>query len=407
MTDAPLLFDDFALDTGRRELRWAGERVALGPQVFDLLVFLVENRDRVVSKDDMFETVWKGRIVSESTLTSHIKAVRVALGDSGAAQRLVRTVARKGIRFVGEVRREAPAAVVAAPAPAPSAPDVAMAPAPLEQRIAFCRAADGVRLAYATVGSGPPIVKTANWLNHLEYDWESPIYRGLFRGLARDHTLIRYDARGNGLSDWDAERIDFDAFVSDLEAVIDAAGLARFPLFCMSQGCAVAIAYAARHPERVSHLILHGGFAVGPLRRSPEEAERTRAMMHLIRTGWGTDNPAFRQLFTSLFFPDGGKEVFDSFNELQRVCISPDNAFRIREAVGNIDVRSLLAKVTVPTLVTHSRGDAVVPYEQGRAMASEIPGARFVTLQSKNHALLDTEPAHARLLNEIRSFLAT
>jgi pimeloyl-ACP methyl ester carboxylesterase/transcriptional regulator with XRE-family HTH domain len=296
----------------------------------------------------------------------------------------------------------APAASSGAAPPGPPGPTVPAG----EQRIAFCRAPDGVRLAYATVGAGPPIVKTANWLNHLEFDWESPIYRGLFRGLAAERTLVRYDARGNGLSDWDVERIDFEAFVTDLETVMDAAGIGRAPVFCMSQGCAVAIAYAVRHPERVSHLILHGGFAVGPLRRSPDVAEQTRAMMHLIRTGWGTDNPAFRQMFTSLFFPDGTKEVFDSFNELQRVCISPENAFRIREAVGNIDVRDLLPKVKVPTLVTHSRGDAVASYELGRAMAAEIPGARFVTLQSKNHALLDSEPAHARLLEEIRGFLA-
>ncbi|MCC8430305.1 alpha/beta fold hydrolase [Reyranella aquatilis] len=292
-----------------------------------------------------------------------------------------------------------------APAASEALPSGPAAPA-REQRIAFCRASDGVRLAYATVGAGPPIVKTANWLNHLEYDWESPIYRGLFRGLAAERTLVRYDARGNGLSDWEVGRIDFEAFVTDLETVMDAAGIKRAPVFCMSQGCAVAVAYAVRHPERVSHLILHGGFAVGPLRRSPEVAEQTRAMMHLIRTGWGTDNPAFRQMFTSLFFPDGTKEVFDSFNELQRICISPENAFRIREAVGNIDVRDLLPKVKVPTLVTHSRGDAVASWELGRAMAAEIPGARFVTLQSKNHALLDGEPAHARLLDEIGNFLA-
>ena len=299
------------------------------------------------------------------------------------------------------------AAPAAAPGAASSTPAAPAAAPVTEQRIAFCRAPDGVRLAYATVGTGPPIVKTANWLNHLEYDWESPIYRGLFRGLAAERTLVRYDARGNGLSDWEVERIDFEAFVTDLETVMDAAGIKRAPVFCMSQGCAVAIAYAVRHPERVSHLILHGGFAVGPLRRSPDVAAQTRAMMHLIRTGWGTDNPAFRQMFTSLFFPDGTKEVFDSFNELQRICISPENAFRIREAVGNIDIRALLPKVKVPTLVTHSRGDAVAPWELGRAMAAEIPGARFVTLQSKNHALLDNEPAHARLLEEIAAFLAT
>ena len=286
---------------------------------------------------------------------------------------------------------------------APAAPPRQMK---AEQRIAFCRAPDRVRLAYATVGSGPPIVKPGNWLNHLELDWESPIYRGLFRGLADGHTLIRYDARGNGLSDWDVERLDFEAFVTDLETVMDAAGIGRAPLFCISQGCAVAIAYAVRHPERVSHLILHGGFAVGPLQRSPEETERTRAMMQLTRMGWGTDNPAFRQMFTSLFFPDGSKEIFDSFNAMQRACISPENAYRFREAVGNIDVRALLPELKVPTLVTHARGDALVPWEFGRALASDIQGARFVTLQSKNHILLDTEPAHERLLEEAREFLA-
>lgn len=229
-----------------------------------------------------------------------------------------------------------------------------------EQRIAFCRSADNVRLAYATVGSGPPIVKTANWLNHLEHDWESPVYRGLFRGLAERHTLVRYDARANGLSDWEVGTIDFNAFVADLGAVMDAANLERAPLFCISQGCSVGIAYAVRNPQRVSHLILHGGFAVGPLKRSAEEAERTRAMMQLMRLGWGTDNPAFRQMFASLFFPDGTKEIFDSFNELQRKSISPENAYRFREAVGNIDIRDILTKVNVKTLVTHSRGDALV-----------------------------------------------
>ncbi|WP_365735977.1 alpha/beta hydrolase [Reyranella sp.] len=172
-----------------------------------------------------------------------------------------------------------------------------------------------------------------------------------------------------------------------------------------SQGCAVAIAFAARHPEKVSHLILHGGFALGPLKRTPEETERTRAMMQLMKAGWGTDNPAFRQMFTSLFFPEGTKEIFDSFNELQRASISSENAIRFREVVGNIDVRDLLSKLKIPTLVTHSRGDAIVPWEYGRAMASEIPGARFVTLQSKNHILLDSEPAHERLLEEVREFL--
>jgi pimeloyl-ACP methyl ester carboxylesterase len=274
-----------------------------------------------------------------------------------------------------------------------------------QQRIAFCRAKDGVRLAYATAGAGPPLVKTANWMNHLEYDWESPIWRHLLVDLAGGHTLLRYDARGNGLSDWEVEDISFDAFVNDLETVVDAAGLERFPLLGISQGCAVSIAYAVRHPARVSHLVLYGGFAKGPLKRSGAETERTQAMMTLIRQGWGTANPAFRQLFTSQFIPDGTREQFDWFNELQRVCISPENAVRFRQAVGEIDVEALLPKVAVPTLVMHAREDLIAPFEFGRAMAADIPGARFVALPGRNHLFLEQEPAHQRFLEEVRLFL--
>jgi len=275
----------------------------------------------------------------------------------------------------------------------------------MNQEIGFCRTPKGVRLAYAKVGLGPPLVKTANWMNHLEYDWESPIWRHLLRGLSRNNTLIRYDARGNGLSDWDVDEISFEAFVRDLETVVDAIGLERFPLLGISQGCAVSIAYAVRHPERVSQLILYGGFALGPLKRSPAETEQALAMMTLMRQGWGTENPAFRQMFTSLFIPEGTKEQFEWFNELQRIAISPENAFRVRKAVGDIDVRDLLPKVRVPTLVIHARGDAVVPLELGRTMASEIPGARFVVLQSRNHLILEKEPASDRFLEEVNLFL--
>ena len=341
-----------------------------------------------------------GIVISVNAHDAVVNRVAATYRDLG--ELTLKNIERAVRAFLVGLEKLSPSTVAEAAAPGSSSRNMRT-----EQRISFCRAPDNVRLAYATVGSGPPIVKTANWLNHLEYDWESPVYRGLFRGLADGHTLVRYDARGNGLSDWEVARIDLESFVSDLETVMNAAGIDRAPLFCMSQGCAAGIAFAVRHPERVTHLVLHGGFAVGPLKRAPEEAERTRAMMQLIRLGWGTDNPAFRQMFTSLFFPDGTKEIFDSFNEMQRKCISPENAYRFREAVGNIDVRDLLAKVPVKTLVTHSRGDAIVPWEQGRAMASEIPGARFVTLQSKNHVLLDSEAAHNRLLDEVREFLAS
>ena len=281
-------------------------------------------------------------------------------------------------------------------------------PAPrYEQEIQFCTTGNGVQLAYSRMGGGPPLVKTGNWMTHLEFDFETPIWRHLYRELSRDHTLIRYDARGNGLSDRDVGEISFETFVSDLEAVVDAAGLDRFALFGISQGCAVSVAYAVRHPERVTRLVLLGGFVLGTMKRgSAVEKEQAVAMLTLIRLGWGQENPAFRQLFTSQFIPGATKEQADWFNELQLISMSPDEAVRYRIATGDFDVSALLAQVSVPTLVMHARDDAVVPFDQGRRLAAGIPGARFVPLASRNHLILEDEPAFPRFLEEMRGFLA-
>jgi class 3 adenylate cyclase/pimeloyl-ACP methyl ester carboxylesterase len=275
----------------------------------------------------------------------------------------------------------------------------------LQQQIKYCRAPDRVRLAYAIAGSGPPLVKSANWMNHLEYDWESPIWRHVCLGLAREHTLIRYDARGNGMSDWDVDEVSLDAWVSDLETVVDAAGVERFPLLGISQGCAVSVAYAVRHPERVSHLVLYGGFALGGKKRAPAEKEKRNAMMTLMRLEWGADSPVFREMFTGLFIPGGTHEQADYFNELQRRTTSPECAARFFDVAGDIDVSDLLAKVTVPTLVMHVRGDLMVPFEAGRQLAAGIPGAHFIALQGQNHLFLQHEPASERFFEEIKLFL--
>src|SRR6516165_4177553 len=214
---------------------------------------------------------------------------------------------------------------------------------------------DGVRIAYATVGSGPPLVKTANWMNHVEYDWEGPI-RFFLVSLARDFTLLRYDARGNGLSDWEVDDLSLDAWVSDLETVVNAAGLDRFPLLGLSQGCAVAIAFAARHPERVSHLVLYGGFAVGRFKRpnnTDAERERFAAMVTLMKFGWGADDPTFRQIFTSQLMPKATREHADAFNELQRKSASPECAVRYYETVNNFDVRPLLPRASLAPVLLH------------------------------------------------------
>jgi class 3 adenylate cyclase/pimeloyl-ACP methyl ester carboxylesterase len=283
-----------------------------------------------------------------------------------------------------------------------------LAAANLKQQIRYCKAADGVRLAYATVGAGPPLLKSAHWLGHLEYDWEFPILRSFLLGLAKDRTLIRYDARGNGLSDWDVHEISLDAWVSDMETVVDSASLDRFPIVAFSQGCAVSIAYAARHPERVSHLILYGGFATGHNRRpnlTPEMRERFAAMKTLVRQGWGADNPAFRQLFTSSLMPTATKEQMETFNELQRLSGSPDGAVRYMETVAELDVSKLLSQVKTPTLVMHVRDDLTVPIDSGRELAAGIPGARFVTLPGKNHVLLEQDPGLPRFFEELKDFL--
>jgi len=386
-------FEHHVLDSDRRELRRGADVVALEPQVFDLLVYLVQSRDRVVSKDDLIASVWNGRIVSDSTLTSRINAARKALGDSGDEQRLIRTMPKKGFRFVGHVTELAKAGEAPAPLAGSNLPP---------QEVHFCTAADGVRIAYAMAGRGEPLIKAANWLNHLEYDWQSPIWSHLLHALAAEHRLIRYDERGNGLSDWDVADISFDAFVKDLESVIEASGQQRFALLGISQGSAVSVAYTVRHPERVSHLILYGGFARGRHKRDAPQAD---TMLSLIRQGWGRENPAFRQFFSSLFVPDGSAEQWQWFNDLQRITTSPENAARIMEATGDVDVSGLLPQVKVPTLVLHCRNDGAVPFDEGRRLAAGIPGARFVALESRNHLVLENEPAWSRLLDEIASFL--
>jgi pimeloyl-ACP methyl ester carboxylesterase/DNA-binding winged helix-turn-helix (wHTH) protein len=399
-------FADHVLDVERRELRRGSALIAVEPQVFDLLVYLLRNRERVVSKDDMIAAVWAGRIVSESTLTSRINAARKAVGDSGERQAVIRTIARKGIRFVGEVSEQAAATRPADEPGKPTQSRAAAASPDLRQQIHFCTASDGVRIAYAEVGDGPPLVKAANWLNHLEYDWQSPIWSHLLHELAAGHRLIRYDARGNGLSDWEVDDISFDAFARDLESVVEATGSARFALLGMSQGCAVSIAYAVRHPERVSHLILYGGFARGKRRRgAPKDLEQSDALLTLMRQGWGQENPAFRQIFTSLFLPGGSPEQMQWFNDLQRITTSPENAVRIRQAVDEIDVSDLLPRLSVPTLVLHCRDDAVQPFEEGRRLAAGIKGARFVALEGRNHLILQSDPAWGRFLDEVRDFL--
>jgi class 3 adenylate cyclase/pimeloyl-ACP methyl ester carboxylesterase len=274
------------------------------------------------------------------------------------------------------------------------------------QEVHYIRAADGVRLAWAKIGQGPALVRAGHWLTHLEYDWECPLRRPGLLGLAKNHTLVRYDPRGTGLSDWDVNELSLDAWVNDLESVVDAVGLESFPLLGLSQGCAVSIMYVLRHPERVTHLVLYGGFARGGNKRSPEEKEKRIAMATLMRIGWGANDAGFRQLFTSQMMPGATKEQADLFNELQRRTTSPECAVRYFDTVGDFDISDRLSGVRVPTLVLHVRGDLQQPFEAGRQLAAGIPRARFVALQGQNHMLLPGEPAGTRFQEELELFLA-
>lgn len=392
--EAPIYsFGEYELDTRLHELRRAQERLHIEPQVFDVLAHLFACRDRVVTKEELLDHVWGHRYVAPTTLNSRIKHARQAVGDDGAAQRVIRTIHGLGFRVVARVEERTGATTPTTP--------------PLQQRIQFCTASDGVNIAYATSGAGPPLVKPANWMTHLEYDWESPVWRHWMRELSRERTLVRYDERGSGLSDRDVEDLSFEAWMRDLETVVDAMELERFPLLGLSQGCAVAITYAVRHPERVTQLVLYGGFAEGLITRArtPRELEENTTVMGAIPLGWGHDNPAFRMFFAARFLPEGTPEQWRWFSELQRVTTSPETGARLLSTSATIDVTKLAPQVRAPTLVFHATGDAVAPFSQGRKIASLIPGARFVPLEGKNHILLETEPAWTRFVEEVRLFL--
>ena len=277
----------------------------------------------------------------------------------------------------------------------------------MAQSIRFCTTADGVRIAYATSGKGSPIVRPGHWLTHLEYDLKSPVSRPLLMGLSEQHTLVRYDPRGTGMSDRDVGDISPEVWLMDLEAVVDALGLDRFALVGMSQGGPAAIRYAVKHPDKVTHLILYGSYARGRLHRDDGEFSPAMldAMTTLIIQGWGSDNQSYRELFSARYVDSANREHIRWLNELEVVSASPEMAARYFRALADIDVRHLLPQVKAPTLVLHCRGDRATPFRFGRELAAGIAGAKFVPLEGSNHVLLEHEPAQQTFFLEVRQFL--
>ncbi|MGH8686685.1 MAG: alpha/beta fold hydrolase [Burkholderiales bacterium] len=279
----------------------------------------------------------------------------------------------------------------------------------MNQEIRFCTSHDGARLAYALSGRGAPLVMPPTWLNHLEYEWKSLAWRPWLEFFSRDYSLLRLDLRGTGLSDRSGGPITRETWLRDFATVVDAAGLERFPLVGVCQGGPIAIEYAARHPDRVSHLVLYGTYARGNFMRTelPKEIERGKVFIDMSRVGWGQADHAFLQVWAHVFQPGGGMEHLRSWTELQRQAISAERAPEFFEVAFRTDVREAARQVKCPTLVMHVSGDKVTPVEEGRLLAGLIPGARFVEMESDNHMLLPEEPAWARVQEEIRGFLRT
>lgn len=374
-------FGEFELDPDAFELRRNGQAIHVEPQVFELLAYLVANAHRVVPKEELVARIWPDGFISDAALSSRLSFARRALGDSGDTQQLIKTIHGRGIRFVGHVETKNSAA---APSPAP---------AQLEQVVRFCHSRDGVHVAFANLGTGPPFVKAPNWITHLGFDLESPVWGHLLREIASRYQLTRHDTRGSGMSDWNPPELSFERMVEDLEAVVDTLELAHFPLIGLSQGGPIAVEYALRHPERVSRLILHGAYGRGWRHRRPEAREHGELELAMIRSGWGQPLSGFSINFAANFVPGVELERLRWLLQLQRQSATPENAYRILDAVGDINILGRCAKLRVPTLVLHPASDRMVPYEEGVLLAAAIPDATFVRLESANHITFEDEPA--------------
>ena len=391
-------FANCVLDTDRHELRRDGEQVCVEPQVFDLLHLMLRTSGDLISQDTIMDEIWGGRIVSDSAISSRISAVRKAVGDNGRDQAVIKTVARRGFQLIAPVEVELTHENTTA---------CQTARTDTRQTVRFLTSADGTGIAFATSGRGLRILRAGHFMTHLVQDWQSPIWRPYLEAIGERHTVVRYDQRGTGLSDRKLKDTRLEAHVADLKAVADAAGLDRFPLVATSQGVPIAIQFAANNPERVSSLILYGGYATGrALRNKALGGQETDPMPALIRAGWGKPDSGFMVAFTSLFCPTASRNEIANLAEIQSSSAAPENAVMIRNAIDRFDVAHLLAKVRTPTLVIHARNDAVHPVSQGQLIARSIPNAEFLQIESTNHVPLPSHPTFGEIIEATIAFLA-
>lgn len=388
-------FSQCILDVDRHELYRQGDSVAVEPQVFDLIHLLVQNAGKLVTHDRIVNEIWDGRSISDSAISSRITTARKAVGDNGKEQTIIKTVPRRGLQFVAKVHfdQETDTRVSS------QGPNH-------RQVIRYTTSPDGSQLAYAAFGSGPKIMRAGHFLTHLEKDWHSPIWRPYLDALGQNHTVLRYDQRGTGLSSWELGDTSLEAYSADLKSVADAAGLERFPLIASSQGVPVAIHFAANNPDRVERLILYGGYALGrTLRNDGRSSEEASALLAMIRAGWGKPDSAFMTGFTSVFCPGATPEEIANLVDIQLASTTPENAVNIRVAIDRFSVVDDLDKIEAPTLVIHAQNDSLHPASQGQLIASRIPGAEYMQVQSDNHIVLPSDPAFAEIIDATLEFL--
>ncbi|WP_305968192.1 MULTISPECIES: alpha/beta fold hydrolase [unclassified Mameliella] len=387
-----LTFNDCALDLDRRTLVRGGQEVHLEPQVFDLLALMAQSGGRVVSKDRLVEVVWKGLAVSDATIAARISAARAAVGDSGKEQGVLRTIPRRGLSFVAELR---------------DAPLAAHPPTTTPTEVAYALSQDGSAIAWSLTGDGPPLMRIGHWLSHLEMDRAGTIWGPLIDRLSQHHRLLRYDLRGTGLSARDAPLTGIDVFAEDMAAVADAAGFEHFDLFAASQAAPVAIRFAARWPDRVRRMVIVGGYVQGRVHRATGTGEvDEETILAMIRAGWGKADSPFMQAFSTLFAPDATREQRDELVRMQLSSASPETAVTLRKVIDRFDVTEDLARVDVPALIFHAEQDAIHPLSQGLKLAAHLKGAQFIRLDSRSHMLLPQDPMWEQVLSRTEAFLA-
>lgn len=356
-------FADCELNPERRLLIRAGETQALEPQVFDLLCFLAENCDEIVSKEQMISAVWQGRPVSDSAVTSRIKAARRAIGDDGKSQRLIRTLNKVGYQFRGPVTR--------------ITQERATGESPhMETR--FFTDRQGRRIAYSMSGKGPIVICPAWWVSSVAEDFENLAYREFFLRLGQAVTLVRYDRPGTGMSDRTYGKQSLEGETALLEDLVTKLDADRFSLFAMSAGGPTAIAYAARHPHQVERICFYGSYVNGPALSSTEVQS---AFLATIRAHWGLGSRAI----VDLFLPDADRETQQEFARQQRRVAEADAAADLLELSYQVDVRSLLSSVKAPSLVLHRRGDRCIPIEQARELAAGLADAKLQLFDGTAH----------------------